>query len=152
MCRYGELCIDGRLFGMVYRSLIFSFLASFLMVCNVDAGYLRLENEDDLDRVSGNVLYFIIHEKEVLNSLNEEKDFEPEKCIKIIKGSSDLMYHFRKNPKDFLKDLSGLINYTINNKTILQSNVSFPYDEFTNGLWYLKNIFSKETINTLRSK
>jgi hypothetical protein len=124
--------------------IVIIFIAAVASMLNAEAGYLTLKDENDIERVSNNVIHFYVSHYDDLISM-EKKGFNKEECLKdldnIINAKAELYLDFIHNKKQFRIDFTCLKSYVKTNEELIQRIIGQEkYQSFINGLFYIHYI------------
>ena len=99
--------------GVMKKKLLLVGVAALTLACaSVQAGYLRIDNDDDIERVSNNISHFWSqHQSELDVFLNKKKDKFSESLESINNSDSDLIVDIKRSPKIALEEMDFAISY-----------------------------------------
>lgn len=119
------------------KKLLWGIAALALACSSVNAGYLRIDTEEDVERVSNNVrVFWEQHPEELDVFLNKKTDKYKESLSSIIQSREDLIVNIKRYPKATLEDIEVSLLF-FNNK---QDEPNEADMTTKNGLILIRNI------------
>ena len=128
---------------MFMKKMFFCYAISLLVwSSSLNAGYLQLEDERDVRRVSNNVINFYdTHYQDLIELKKENFSKESLRLQNILNNPSELVMDFINHKKAFLKEFSQVKIYVKNNKELIKEKIGKDdYEMFINGLFYIHHI------------
>lgn len=111
---------------------------------NVKASYLLIEDENDIERVSNNVISFYTANYNQLLEMEAQK-FNKDNCLgnikSIIESPDELTREYLHNKSKFRKHFNNTKNYVKEKGDLIIKNIGEEkYQYFINGLFYIHNV------------
>jgi len=121
---------------------VFFLTLLYLVVYNVNAGYLQLEDESDIRRVANNIINFYGSHYEDLIALEKESFSRQSAGLQNIEANpSELVTDFIKHKRTFCKEFSKAKTYVRNNKDLIREKLGEDdYQKFISGLFYVHHL------------
>lgn len=131
---------------MVRKTLV-GVVCSLVILSQVQASYLRIEEEGDVERVSNNVTYFwTSHTKELKVLLNKDLYKESlDETLQVLKYSpTELAKEIRENPKEAINTINHSVKFL--KKLDLKTDIEIDRKIIKtcgNGLLLLRNVINE---------